>query len=853
MFDPDDEDGIDNDGNGYVDDFVGWDFINNDNNPIDGNGHGTHVAGIIGAKKYNGIGIHGISNNVELVPLKFLDDSAKPIGTLAHAILAIDYCIKNDIPLSNNSWSGEYSVLLDSIISEAAKANHLFIAGAGNDGENIDTHSSIWFNADNTLVVAATNAQDNLWVGSNFGTQTVDLVAPGVDIYSTLPNNTYGDKTGTSMAVPFVTGACAYYWGADTNKTYQEVKEAILGTVDVKEQLLGKVSSSGRLNMSNLCLSFCLYKDSLTLVSIYNSFQELGLELEWNLNQPVSTWKGVTLSESGCNVRELYLVNEGLSGPIPIEIVNLDSLVTINLTHNNFSGALPVAFTSLSKLKTLDLSYNNLYGCFPFEYKKFCETSVGAYFKDNLHLDNFDIFCQGMGFTCEEYLPGDSNNDGIVNHYDLLYWGLAYGTQGQERTNNISNYCLFQPEGLDWDAFIGTTNPINVKYADTNGDGLVDNLDFLKLEDIYSGICLTNDNEITDTSLNFDETSKQVKAISILEGEQNGTRIELYLQEPDGEPISTHGFASQMVLSGIETASLRLDIENSCLQPDKYLFKYNPTTKVLDIALTRIDGSDKICSDSIPVAKIVIANVIAIDDEMEINTIKNASKVTFDDQVETVIANDLHISIPTSSEVRATSETMKYWISTSHHYCDLSAFIEVYSISDTFAVTCVKITGDNRIDIPFKFADSIYSFMDLSAGIYEIILNGTEEIRDTFQIKDYCLVNNEMPLKEAPFIGNNVYQSKSDRFGNTNGVTLQVFPNPMQNEATIQYDLPITSSINLNIYNAQGKLQKVLYSNNYQQAGRHHFAFHANRLEKGFYFLELQTEQQIITKKILLR
>lgn len=853
-FDPDDRDGIDNDGNGYVDDFVGWDFINNDNNPFDSNGHGTHVAGIIGAIRDNGIGIRGVTNNVALVPLKFLDDSEQPIGTLEHAILAIDYCIKNDIPLSNNSWSGERSYLLDSIIAEAAKVNHLFVAGAGNEGNNLERNSgsSTLFSASNTIVVAATNKQDSLWPASNFGVHAVDVAAPGVDIYSTLPNNTYGYKTGTSMAAPFVTGACAYYWGHDASKTYQQVKETLLNTVDDKAQLLGKVSNSGRLNMGNSCLSFCLYKDSLTLVSIYNSFKELDLNLGWDLGQPVSTWEGVKLSASGCNVIELLLMNKGLSGSIPLKMAKLDSLIVLNLAHNNFSGPLPVTFAALSKLKNLELSYNDLYGCFPIEYKKFCEdSSIGAYFIDNIHLDKFDNFCQGMGYVCAEYLPGDSNHDGHVTNVDLLYWGLAYGQQGAKRTGRASDYCTPQLEGLDWDAFIEKHAPVNLKYSDANGDGKVANEDFSILEEAYTGNCTIENNDIREEASNFDRTSKQVKAISVLEGEPNTTRIELYLRDDDGKPISTHGFASKMLLSGIKTATVKIDTSNSCLQPKQYLFKFDPITETLDIALTRTDSIDVECSGA--VAAIVIADFVAITGEIELKTINNSTKITFDEQVETIKANDLYIPIATTAEAQATSENIRYWTTTRHHYCDLKAAIEVHSISGISAVTCVAIEGDSRREIPVSFIDSIYSAKELLTGSYEITLKSTGDIvkKDTFQLKDYCLENNNLITNNAQFRSDNL-NSKATRLETTMEIGLHVFPNPMQNTATVLYDLPIASPISLDIFDTQGKVQKVLHNSTYQQAGRHQITFQASTLEKGLYLLKLRTNQQIITKKILL-
>jgi len=135
IFDPGDENGIDDDGNGYIDDFVGWDFNDNDNDPYDGNSHGTHVAGIIGARGDNGIGVTGVSWKVQLAALKFLSDEGH--GSTINAIAAINYAVDMGMQISNNSWGGAgFSTALHSAIQNAATQNHLFIAAAGNEGRD---------------------------------------------------------------------------------------------------------------------------------------------------------------------------------------------------------------------------------------------------------------------------------------------------------------------------------------------------------------------------------------------------------------------------------------------------------------------------------------------------------------------------------------------------------------------------------------------------------------------------------------------------------------------------------------------------------------------------------------------
>ncbi|MDR4948818.1 S8 family serine peptidase [Neobacillus cucumis] len=185
-------DGIDNDHNGYVDDVHGWDFYNKDNSvydPLDGDEHGTHVSGIIAGQLEGGsastnTGIAGVAPNVKIVPIKFLGPEG---GTSADAISAIEYAQKLGIKVLNNSWGGgDYDPLLEKAIKNY---NGLFIVAAGNDGVNIDSTKSYpaSFDSSNILSVAALDNQGNLADFSNYGANTVDVAAPGVDILSSVP------------------------------------------------------------------------------------------------------------------------------------------------------------------------------------------------------------------------------------------------------------------------------------------------------------------------------------------------------------------------------------------------------------------------------------------------------------------------------------------------------------------------------------------------------------------------------------------------------------------------------------------------------------------------------------------
>lgn len=256
------ENGIDEDGNGYSDDLFGWDFVNNDNDPWDDNGHGTHVSGTIGAKGGNGIGVAGVAWDVQLVGLKFL--AADGSGAISNAVKAIDYytaasqkAVGQDFVATNNSWGGGgYSSAMQGAIDRAAKEGILFVAAAGNSAVNTDstanypsnysTLASAGYEA--VISVAAITSSGALASFSNYGAKTVDLGAPGASIYSTLANGSYGTMSGTSMAAPHVTGAIALYAAGNAGTTAGEIRNALLGSSISTASLEGKTVTGGRLD-----------------------------------------------------------------------------------------------------------------------------------------------------------------------------------------------------------------------------------------------------------------------------------------------------------------------------------------------------------------------------------------------------------------------------------------------------------------------------------------------------------------------------------------------------------------------------------------------------------------------------
>ncbi len=280
--------GIDDDGNGYIDDIVGWDFVSNDNLPFDlsvslldllkgGNpGHGTHCAGNVGAKSNNSLGVTGAAANVKIMAIRFLSEKGQ--GTTADAVKAVRYAVANKARVLSNSWGSEGEDPADGANNQALRdavqyaqdKGSLFIAAAGNGhngvGYDNDTDEKPGYPAsyphDAIISVAALDVNNNLGAFSNWGVQSVDIGAPGVKVFSTTVGGKYDDKVinlpqlnfvvywdGTSMATPHVAGAAAAYWSMNPEKNWKQVKEAMLSSATRLTSLEGKVTSGGKLDM----------------------------------------------------------------------------------------------------------------------------------------------------------------------------------------------------------------------------------------------------------------------------------------------------------------------------------------------------------------------------------------------------------------------------------------------------------------------------------------------------------------------------------------------------------------------------------------------------------------------------
>lgn len=235
---------------GNVDMSLSRNFTDDGGDAYDIQGHGTHVAGIIGAIGNNGIGVSGVNWNVTLVSLRVFQLINGELKSYTSSwCQAVLYAINNDIPILNYSGGGySASQLTESILS---MYNGLLVASAGNDSTNTDVnqHYPSGYGSDRIISVASSDNWDNLSSFSNYGSQSVDLAAPGSNILSTYPGGGYQYMSGTSMAAPFVTGTAALMMAINPTLTAEQIRFCILNSTDYVNALSGRTATSGRLNI----------------------------------------------------------------------------------------------------------------------------------------------------------------------------------------------------------------------------------------------------------------------------------------------------------------------------------------------------------------------------------------------------------------------------------------------------------------------------------------------------------------------------------------------------------------------------------------------------------------------------
>jgi len=230
-------------------DVYGYDFFNNDGDPMDGHSHGTHVAGTIGAVGNNNVGTVGVNQKVALMAIKFLSDRGS--GSTSAGIKSIDYAVNKGAKIINASWGGGgFSRAMADSIERAKAKGVLFVAAAGNSSANTDRRPMYpaAYESTNIISVAATTSSDGMASFSNYGATTVDVGAPGHKVLSTTPKNRYATYSGTSMASPHVAGLAALILSHRPDLNLEELKAIIMNTGDKISSLDGKTLSGARIN-----------------------------------------------------------------------------------------------------------------------------------------------------------------------------------------------------------------------------------------------------------------------------------------------------------------------------------------------------------------------------------------------------------------------------------------------------------------------------------------------------------------------------------------------------------------------------------------------------------------------------
>ena len=271
--------GVDDDENGYIDDIHGYDFVNQDGDPMDDHGHGSHCSGTIGAKGDDNSGIVGVAWNVKIMGVKFLSKDGS--GSLEAAIEAIKYATKMGAKVMSNSWGGGgYSELLKNAIQEANDKGVVFTAAAGNHSGNNDETPSYpaSYNIPNVISVAAVDNRGGLANFSCFGRNTVHVAAPGVNVYSSIPRG-YDSWSGTSMATPHVSGVVALLLSQEPGLTPEEVKSRLIKTSKPLVGLKGKVASNGIID-AYLSLTNQVAPPDINDPSSWKNFQDLSFSTQ---------------------------------------------------------------------------------------------------------------------------------------------------------------------------------------------------------------------------------------------------------------------------------------------------------------------------------------------------------------------------------------------------------------------------------------------------------------------------------------------------------------------------------------------------------------------------------------------
>ena len=397
-------------------------------NPIDPNGHGTHVAGIIGGIGNNNKGVAGVNWNVGLVSLRVLDENGR--GYSSYVANAINFAIKNKIPILNLSagWievDEEYDFALEKVIDDY---NGLLICASGNENSNNDGYYPLLpasIDLPNIISVGSHDPDNKKSSFSSYGKKSVDLFAPGNEIYSTLPNNSYGFKLGTSMATPYVTGVAALLLSMNENLTNIQLKEAILNSVDIP-------NVNGVNPLKNLCVTNGKLNAHNAVKYVLKNYMNSNTYTLGNYSSPMDMDKVVTTNALHFNeLNGFYKLNVTYEKNYEF-ISSSTSEIDVTLYDDDFN-----------KISYTDLESRN--DCVHFVKK----LRIGMYYLRTKYIneENTGTINTKIVSRNTTYL-GIGKNDLLINTY-----------------NNISEYVYVNNQGEGFYKFYFNTN-INMSYAE---------------------------------------------------------------------------------------------------------------------------------------------------------------------------------------------------------------------------------------------------------------------------------------------------------------------------------------------------------------------------------------------------
>jgi len=459
--------GKDDDKNGYIDDYYGYDFYNGDGDPFDdnSNGHGTRIAGIIGAVGNNQTGVTGVNWNVDLMAIKIA--GADGTGYTFNIIQALEYATMMGVKITNNSWGTSSDVVgLEKAIELAGKAGMLFVASAGNEAKNIDLqpHYPASYDEDNIITVAATNHQDQFasWF-SNYGTKSVDLAAPGVGILTTIPGNQYASQSGTSLAAPYVAGAAALLWSVNPNLTVNQVKSYLLEGVDQLSSLNGKVLTKGRLNINN-SLSL-INNQPLPDISISDSTPKIVLEsnnnknLTFTVSLSAASEKKVTVKYDTLSIT----ATEGKdyvkkSGTLSFSPGQTSKTITISIINDNLNEVDEVFGVNLSNSTNANIVDNIGLATITDTLKASVNTTLPSGVENLTLTGNQNI--KGVGNEGNNIITGNKANNELTGLWEQDT--LTGGNGADILVGAAGNDVLFGGKGNDQFVFNSPTEGVDI-------------------------------------------------------------------------------------------------------------------------------------------------------------------------------------------------------------------------------------------------------------------------------------------------------------------------------------------------------------------------------------------------------